>query len=181
MMQHAWKPEVIVEESEEDIEAFNNDLPPLVPPPITKSRIRLHPTASIAPRPHPRSRKRRRRRSHSFAKVVKTLKFVNKWMKHKERNVENREKFLNQLRTAVPKGGRQTGRQTFAQRRTVELEEEEEEVESSGVRKWLPIKPTHTIIYWCVNMLGDSSGHMIITLFTGGWPWLAVVFYTTVL
>ena len=169
IVQQAWKPEVIVEESEEDIEAFNNDLPPLLPPPIMNSRISLvkthapSPPASIAPQPHPKRRKRRRRRSHSFAKVVKTLKFVKKWAKHKEKTTGDRDKFVNQLRTAVPKVKKQTRRQTFGERRAVQhLEEEEEEVEPSWIRKWLPIKPTHTILYWYVR--GFQWSHVYYAL-----------------
>lgn len=160
-VQKAWKPEIIIEESEEDLEAFNNDsLLPVNVATFAASRplvVKMHrlkvPSLPTYSR-RPKKQKKKKRRARSVRKAKKMLLFLTKWSQKKKRikKLLNKNIFVEKIRTAPiirPSysphvGGRKAG--------------------EHWIYKYLPLSPTSSILYWyvttrivkCLNPCGYS-------------------------
>lgn len=140
LVQQAWKPEVIIEESEEELEAFNNDQDlPASASPVMKSRIKIvHlqvPPVAVA---YGGSRRKRKRRK-SIHNVAKTLQFVRRWAKKRKR-IAKRQADRDVFRTthSAP---------------TVRPSYNITEKKNKGhwILNYLPLNPTSFILYWYNN------------------------------
>lgn len=135
VVQQAWKPEVIKEESEEELEAFNRDQQlPSTATPVIKPRINVVHLEVPKPQLHKRSRSNKKRRAaNSVRKVAKTMQFVTKWAKRRKKSILRqleRETFMNKAPVVRPSYSI------------------DEHVEKTWILNYLPLTPTSSILYW---------------------------------
>jgi hypothetical protein len=154
VVQQAWKPEIIVEESEEELEAFNKDLPtPTSTLSVTQPRVNvIH--LQVPPRTQPRSRRKKksppppppppplvirnkmhRRSPFSFRRAGRAVHFVAKVIEKRKKNRVNpfsRDTFLR--RSRIPHI-----RPSYVK---------DEPVEKKWILNYVPMNPTSKILYW---------------------------------
>ena len=142
VVQQAWKPEVIIEESEEEVVAFNKDqqLPTTVIP-VMKPRVNVIHLEVPKPQMHRRSRssKKKKRSANSVRRVAKTLQFVTKWGTKRRKNIRQaqREAFVKNLNKK--KSSEPVVRPSYSI---------DKEIEDTWILNYLPLNPTSYILYW---------------------------------
>lgn len=143
VVQQAWRPEVIIEESEEELEAFNNDRMPAPSSPVyMKSRIDVV-RLQVPPMPTYGRKKKKKRAPNSVRKVGKTLQFVTRWAQKRHRiakQTDERDVFMKKFRSSVP-ATPIIVRPSFSPHMA-------ETNNGSWIKKYLPLNPTSRIIYW---------------------------------
>lgn len=139
VVQQAWKPEVIIEESEEELDAFNRDLPPTTPQPVMKSRLKVvH--LEVPPKPQYGRSRTKKKKKRSVRRAGKTLQFVAKW-------TTNKKKRAKKLRRAALMKKITTGKALTAPFVRPSYRKEVYEGEN-WLLKYLPLNPTSYILYW---------------------------------